>query len=428
VTGELESQQPFILVRVLDRATRPPFLTLFAILQALAVGFVVAGHLATRTDPVPGAGDPETGDFAAFFTGALMVREGRGPDLYDMEAQKSVQDGFLGEGRTQWQPYINPPALAVALAPVTALGYATSFRVFAGVQALFLLGALCYLMGATPGLSRSRLWAVTAILLTMGCLPVALTTFGGQNTGFTLALLAGIFAAVRRRHTTLAGVLLGILTFKPQYTIFLGVVLLVRREMRVVIVAAAVSLLHYAVSATVCGVRWPVDFLTALAIHGPIEMMDNAASHFSLPAAAHRLLPDGAAWLVTAAGGVLVLALVLRGSRRVPTGSARFPAFFGMLVAGTLLLSPHLQYYESGILTLPVLLGVASLLEEGWALPLRARGLLAVGYLSFPAWELSETLGIQPLLVLLLAIFLWTTRQTISLPHPGRGTIFVASG
>ena len=415
MTFEPESSKRFSLARVFDRATRPPFLTLFAGLQALGLCIVIAGHLASTTDPVPQAEDSVTGDFAAFFTGAVMVREGRGAELYDLESQKVVQDTFLGEGRHQWQPYINPPALAMALAPVTVLGYAASFRIFAVAQGLFLLGALCYLIGAIPVLSRSPLWALTAILLTIGYFPVALTTFGGQNTGFTLALLAGIFAAVRKGKVTLAGALLGLLTFKPQYTIMLGLVLLARQEVRVVGVAALVGLLHYGVAALVCGAGWPSEYLAALAAHGHVEMAENALWHFSLPAVAYRVAPEAGVWIVAAGSGAAVIFLILAASRRVPTDSMRFPAFFGLVVAGTLLVSPHLQYYEAGVLALPVLLGVTSVLATGRVPSLGTRILLALGYLSFPVWRLSEAVGFQPLLVLLLVVFvgMWYLANTL---------------
>jgi len=397
-----------LIARALDRVTRPPILTVFALLQACLLGIVVFGHLASRADPAPGNGAPGTGDFAAFFTGAVLVRDGRGADLYDFAAQKAFQDALLGEGRAEWQPYINPPALAMALAPISALGYSASYLVFTGALALILLSALVYLMGATPRLSRSFLTQATTVLLTMGYLPVALTTFGGQNTALTLALLAGTFAAVRRRHTMVAGVLLGLLTFKPQYTILLGLALLLRREWRVVSVAAAVGLLHYAIAAAVCGVQWPVDFWTALAVHGPLEMADNAPWHFSLPAAAQRYLPGRVTWMATGLGIAGVVALVLASSRRMSITSARFPAFFGMLVAGTLLASPHLQYYEAGILALAALLAVESILERGSDPSVPVRVLLAGGYLGFPAWQLSEAVGFQPLLVMLLAVFVWS--------------------
>lgn len=412
-----ESSGGFSFLRVLDRATLPPILTLFAGLQALGLGVVVVGHLATLSDPIPGMEDQVTGDFAAFFTGALMLREGRGSELYDLLAQKEVQESFLGEGLPHWQPYLNPPALALGLAPFTVLGYAASFRLFTFAQGLFLLAALCYLVSAIPVLSRSRVWALTAILLTIGYLPVTLTTFGGQNTGFTLALLAGIFAAVRKGKVTLAGSLLGLLTFKPQYTIMVGLVLLARKEVRVVGVAAVAALLHYAVAALACGAGWPSEYLGALAVHGHAEMGENAPWHFSLPAVAYRVIPDAGVWIVAAGSSAAVLALMLATSRRVPTASVRFSAFYGLLVAGTLLVSPHLQYYEAGVLALPVLLGVTSVLETGRVPCLRARILLALGYLSFPIWRLSEVLGFQPLLVLLLAVFvgMWYLANTAKL-------------
>jgi hypothetical protein len=375
---------------------------------------VAIGYLSTRTDPLTAGGDPGTGDFAAFFTGAVLVREGRGEDLYDFTAQKAVQDAFMGEDLAAWQPYINPPGLAIALAPVTRLGYPASFLVFTGGQFFLLLAALAYLRGGTPRLSRSWLSTATWNLLALCFLPVALTTFGGQNTTLSFSLFAGIFGALRRGKPMLAGLFLGVLTFKPQYTLLLGLVLLARRELRVVSVAAAIGLAHYGIAAAICGIRWPLDFLAALGTHGTLEMAHNAAWHISVPAAIYRLTPEWGGRPATVIVAAIVLSLLLRSGLRLSTGSKRFPAFFGMMVAGTLLASPHVQYYEAGLFLLPALFGLETLLDQGRIPSLRIRCLLALGYVGFPAWRLSEPLGFQPLLAALLASFLWLRKLALA--------------
>jgi hypothetical protein len=402
-----------LLGRVLDRVTRPPVLTVFAILQALLLAILVAGHMASRTDPTLTPEEPGTGDFGAFFTGAAMVRNGQGADLYDFEAQRAVQDASLGGGRSYWQPYLNPPGLAISLAPATGLGYVASFRLFAGSLFLVLLASLLYLDRATPHLGRSRWATVTALLLTLAYLPVALTTFGGQNTALTLALLCGIYAATRLRHPMVAGVLLGLLTYKPQFVLVVGLVFLLQRQLTTVAVAALVGILHYALGAAVCGIGWPLEYMAALAEHGPREMAQNGVWHFSISAVAGRWVSGWVGRAVTLAGVLLTVGLLAGAARNLPFESPRYPAFFGMVVASTMLLAPHLQYYEVGLLALPVWLGLETLLSGGAGPSVGLRVVLAAGYFTYPLWKLSETLPVQPFFFLLLAVFLWSRHLVI---------------
>jgi hypothetical protein len=415
--GEASSMTGSLLGRVLDRVTRPPVLTVFAILQAVLLAILVAGHMASRTDPAVTPEEPGTGDFAAFFTGAAMVRSGQGADLYDFGAQRAVQDARLGEGRGYWQHYLNPPALALSLAPTTGLGYVASFRLFAGVLFFLLLASLLYLDRATPHLGRSRRSTLTAVLLTLAYLPVALTTFGGQNTALTLALLCGIYAATRLRHPVVAGVLLGLLTYKPQFVLVVGLVFLLQRQFTTVAVAAFVGLLHYALGALVCGFGWPVEYMAALAEHGPIEMAENGVWHFSIPAVVGRWASGWVGRAVTIAGILAVLGLLAGAARNLSVQSGRYPAFFGMVVAGTMLLAPHLQFYEVGILALPVWLGLETLLSGGPGPSVGLRVLLAAGYFTYPLWKLSEALPVQPFLLLLLAVFLWSRHLVVTSPR-----------
>jgi hypothetical protein len=403
-----------LLGRVLDRVTRPPVLTVFAILQALLLAILVAGHMASRTDPTETPEEPGTGDFGAFFTGAAMVKNGQGPDLYDFDAQRKVQDARLGEGRDYWQPYLNPPGLAVLLAPATGLGYVASFRLFAGSLFLVLLASLLYLSRATPHLGRSPVATVTALLLTLAYLPVALTTFGGQNTALTLALLCGIYAAARLRHPALAGVLLGLLTYKPQFVLVVGLVFLLQKQFTTLAVAALVGVLHYALGAAVCGFNWPLEYMAALAEHGPREMAENGVWHFSISAVVGRWAYGWVGRIISLAGILLTLGLLAGAARNLPLESPRYPAFFGMVVASTMLLAPHLQYYEVGLLALPVWLGLETLLAEGIGPPVGLRVTLAAGYFTFPLWKLSEALPVQPFFLLLLAVFLWSRHLAIS--------------
>jgi hypothetical protein len=410
VSGSVQERSA--LVRAFDRATRPPVLTFFSILLATLIGVVVVNHLVTRVDPSVSAEDSVTGDFPAFFTGARLISDGRGSALYDLSAQVAIQRSLFEGGRAFWQPYLNPPALAIGLAPTTRLGYVPSFLIFTVSQFFFLLGSLLYLLTATPNLGCSRRSGLTAILLSLSVLPVTLTTFGGQNTGFTLGLFSGIYAAVRHRHWAVAGLFLGMLTYKPQFALLLGIVMLIGRRYKVLGIASAIGILHYAVAAPICGIDWPADLLRALSTHTPLEMAEIGQRHFSLPTVAGQFLPSWATVWVVLIAGTAVFVMLWGIGRRIPDNSPGYPAYFGMGICAVLFLSPHLLYYEAGLLVLPALLGIETILSVERRPSIGLRFFLTVGYLAYPMWEVAESIQFQPLFLLLLGFFYWMARLT----------------
>jgi hypothetical protein len=233
--------------------------------------------------------------------------------------------------------------------------------------------------------------------------------FGGQNTVLTLLLLAGVFGMLRADRPVAAGVFLGLLSYKPQYAILPGLVVLVRGEWRAVGAAAVVALVHYAVGAVVAGVGWPFDMLAALGRHAPLELATSGTRQFSLATAARHLLPAPLGGGVALVAFMIVVVLVIRGARRIAVDDARFPAFFAFVVASTMAISPHLQYYEAGLLALVAVLALETRLAAGRP-GLGPRLLLAAAYVSFPAYRLGEVIGFQPLILVLAGLLVWTYR------------------
>jgi hypothetical protein len=155
-----------------------------------------------------------------------MLHEGSGADLYSYPAQQEVQARLLGGRSPAFQPYLNPPLLAVLLSPLVPLGYVKAFYAY-DLACVLLLGAgLTALVRSLPLVRTQEHGALLLVLLVASFQPMIETTFGGQNTPITFALLAGMTLAVRSRSTTAAAVLLGLLTFKPQYAFGVGLALL----------------------------------------------------------------------------------------------------------------------------------------------------------------------------------------------------------
>ena len=417
-------RRPNEILRAWDRVTRPPWLTFFAILNLSLSLIIGVRHHRAVEGPLGPAGYIASGDFMAFYTGAMFVKEGRGQELYDLATQRAYQLELTGPPNTQWQPYINPPLLAVALTPLASLPYRYAYWTFAVLTVLAFIGSVVLLKPKLPHLARDRLTWFTTLALTASWLPLFRSMAGGQNSLFTIFLLVGLYAAWRDNRMILTGVTLGLLSYKPQFGLLLGVVFLVR-GMRVALAAAgATAAAHYALGAVFMGTDWPLRLLDTLRVHRTLEQQI-IANHFSILPTAGYSLPGPFALWVAAIGVASVAILCVWQARRIGPTDDRFPVLYGLLICGTLLVSPHLQHYDVAILAIPTLLTVDYLLSQGRRPSLILRLLLALGFLFYPIYRIGASSGFQPLFLWLIAVFIWdwtllVSRQSAKEPEEGQ--------
>jgi hypothetical protein len=391
---------------LLDRATSRPVLTIFAVLHALALGVVSARYLLSLEGPVGPGGDVVLGDFVAFFTGATMIYRGQGASLYDLALQRRIQTGIVGRQLSYWQPYHNPPALALLLAGLAGLPCVRAFYLFVAAMVAAMVGTVVLLRRALPALCHRRgAWVLMALLIG-SYYPVIRTMVGGQNTVLSLLLFAGLYAGLVHRRPLAAGACLGLLSYKPQFTTLAAVALAARGELRALLAAAACVAGHYLAGALACGWTWPARVLDLFVEVRPLEWARNLRTHFSLWPFLLNILPDGPALAATIAASLAVVGYVIVLARRHRVGDPAFPLLWGLVITGTLLVSPHLQYYDAGLLVLPALLALEHLGQRG-AASVRARALLGLGYAGTPALGLVGTLPLQPLFLVLVALFFW---------------------
>jgi alpha-1,2-mannosyltransferase len=396
------------LRRVLDLVTRPPVLSAFAWLQAGAMLLMATHYLSTLSGPTDGSDRVITGDYPAFYTGAHLLHTGRGAELYDLQAQRSAQAALIGRPLASWQPYAYPPLLALALSPSAGLGYLAAFYLHAALMVAALLFLFWRLRPWLSGLCGTpRAWATTWLLIASWH-PVTRTAIGGQNTVLSLALLAGFGAWIETGRPVLAGLCLGLLSYKPQLLPLLALCALLRRQRLALAIAAATALGHYLLGALFCGSSWPLAWLRMLVDYRRLEWASNRYNHVSLWALASQLLPSAWAPICAGAATLAVIALVARGALD-PNRS--WSAVFGLAVAGTALASPHMQYYDAALLLLPVLLGLDAQRRAGRYPKLRLRLLLACGYVGYPLYLYGARLGVQPWCVANLLVFVWLVAQ-----------------
>jgi alpha-1,2-mannosyltransferase len=151
-------------------------------------------------------------DHLAFFHAARLIGEGRQAELYDYVhlSEEGYQKSIIGWPWGGFEAYRNPPFYALLYLPTTGLSYYTSFLIWTALSFALLALSVVLLRPARP--LRAFLWAV-------GFYPVFAAISFGQNTLISLAIFAGVYRLLESDRRFTAGLVAGLLWFKPQLLI-----------------------------------------------------------------------------------------------------------------------------------------------------------------------------------------------------------------
>ena len=178
-------------------------------------------------------------DFLSFYTGALLLSQGHGDSLYDLQLQESTQQSLLSaeatdrlheQVRAQALPFLNPPFVALMFLPLTHLNLPQAYTVWLVANVGF-LGALVALLT-----SSFRYWSrgehLVAGLTALTFLPAYFAVWQGQISTLLALTVALAWLAFRRGHDGAGGFALALLLAKPQYCVLAFLWLLWRSRWR----------------------------------------------------------------------------------------------------------------------------------------------------------------------------------------------------
>ncbi|HEY0282319.1 MAG TPA: glycosyltransferase family 87 protein, partial [Rhizomicrobium sp.] len=188
-----------------------------------------------------GQGRPLVVDFLAVWSAGKLVLGGAALSAYDAQLQHAGEVAVLGhefKGALGW-PY--PPFFLFMAAGLASLGYAWAFAVWAGAT----MAGYAATVGA---IAKSR----TAILFALAAPWTLATLFVGQN-GFLTAALIGLVLLNLKRLPILSGILLGLLTYKPQFGLLFPLALAMGGHWRAFVMACLTALTLIALSNAVFG-------------------------------------------------------------------------------------------------------------------------------------------------------------------------------
>ena len=208
-------------------------LLIYGFLRACVATGVLALDLASHMKPglTNIAGEHFGTDFLQFWTSARLAAAGRPEAAYLVGAPDHIAE----------QATAYPPIVMLLCRPLAGLSYAHALLVWASLG----LGLF------TWSLSRLVGWEI-AVFAAVGTPAAFLNNFLQQDGYYTAALLACGLMLVERRPVP-AGILLGMLCYKPQLGILLLPALIAGGHWRVLLAAAATALLLAAATAILLG-------------------------------------------------------------------------------------------------------------------------------------------------------------------------------
>ena len=354
------------------RAIAPALFNVCFVLSVINVSFFPTAFFAHWWIYDPnGLGIPT--DFVNVWAAGRLVLDGHPALAYDWDIQKQVEVALLGQtfiGHFAW--HYPPPFLFVA-ALLAQLPYPVAFVGWVSASLVPYLAVMRAIVGRPFG------WLLAAAF------PVVLTnTLVGQNGFLTASLIGGVLYLIPLRPV-LAGICLGLLSYKPQYGLLFPLVLIAASQWTVFLTAGIVATAMVLVSWLAFGsdawqalFHWMPMFSQAFLTEGraPWGKMQSIFALVRYAGGSEQL-----AWIFQwiMSGTVAVLLALMWRSR------ISYPLKAAALAAGALLITPYLFLYDLMVLAIAVAFLVRIGLNQGFQrLELPALGLVGALLMFYP--------------------------------------------
>jgi hypothetical protein len=210
-------------------------------------------------------GRPLGTDFSNIYAGGTYVLDGQPGTAFDPPSQHARQQMIFGKD-TPFYGWCYPPFLLFVAAALALMPYAAALAVWQAVTMLLYLGMLWAILRFSPSrpedgniLARDPIWLLIAIAS-----PAVFVNLGHGHNGFLTAALIGTALLVLDRRPVVAGILFGLLSYKPQFGVMIPLVLIATMRWRAFASATATVLALVAISTLAFGVdvwRMMIDAL-----------------------------------------------------------------------------------------------------------------------------------------------------------------------
>jgi hypothetical protein len=361
----------------------------------------VAGWIALSDGLVDRNGKPIGTDFSNVYAAGVLTLQGKAADAYDPPLQHAMERAVFDGRDVPFFGWHYPPFFFAIAAITAALPYA-------GGLALWVVSSLlAYLVAMRAILPRPE------TLLVAAAFPAVFVNIGhGQNAFFTAALLGGALLLMERGWPWMAGVLIGLLAYKPQFGVLIPVALVAGARWPTIAAAGATVLALVAISFAVLGSDVWHAFFQSMNFTQTVVLEQGGTGWEKIQSAFSAARHWGAD-IRSAYAMQTVLALTLAaGLAWLWHSDTSFELKASALASASLLATPYVLDYDLVVLAVAIIFFVrhglacgfrdyeVSVLAAAWMVPLLSRSV--AGLTTVP-------LG----LIVLIALFALTLRRAL---------------
>ncbi len=360
----------------------------------------IAGWIAVSDGLIDRNGKPLGTDFSNVYAAGSLTWQGRPAEAYQPALQHAEEQAVFGGREVPFYGWLYPPFFFTVAFLVASLPYAWGLAIW--LAASF----AAYLAAMRAILPRPE------TLLIAAAFPAVFINIGhGQNGFLTAALLGGALHWLDRRPW-LAGVLIGLLAYKPQFGVLIPVALFAGGRWSTIGAAVATIAALLAVSfVTLGGGVWHA-FADSMTFTQTVVLEQGGIGWEKIQSVFSAMRMWGAG-VHLAYAIQIALALMLAASLAwLWQSNAEFELKASALATASLLATPYVLDYDLVALAVGIVFFVRhglsrgfrtfeiSLLAAAWIVPLLSRGV-------------AGAIGIPLGLVVLLAFYVFTLRRAL---------------
>lgn len=378
-----------------DARMRGYSLILLAICTLALVGWIAASDgLIDRNSKPIGT------DFSNVYAAGTLIWQGRPAEAYEPARQHAAEKAVFGGREVPFYGWLYPPFFFVVAFLVASLPYAWGLAIWLAASFAAYLAAMRAIVPRPETLLIAA--AFPAVFINIG---------HGQNGFLTAALLGGALHWLDRRPW-LAGVLIGLLAYKPQFGVLIPVALLAGGRWNTIGAAAATVAALVAVSfVTLGGGVWHA-FADSMTFTQTVVLEQGGIGWEKIQSAFSAMRMWGAG-VHSAYAIQIALALMLAASLAwLWQSNALFELKASALATASLLATPYVLDYDLVVLAVAIVFFVRhgmnrgfhdyeiSLLAAAWVMPLLSRAIAGVS-------------GIPLGLLVLLALYAFIVQRAV---------------
>ncbi len=367
------------------------------ILLGLSVA-VFAGWIAASDGLIDRNGQPIGTDFSNVYAAGALTWQGRSAEAYSPPLQHAAEKAVFDGREVPFYGWHYPPFFLAIAVIVAAVPYAWGLAIW------LIASFAAYLAAIRAILPRPETW------LAASAFPAVFVNVGhGQNGFLTTALLGGALHWLDRRPA-LAGVLIGLLAYKPQFGVLIPIALIAGGRWRTVAAAAMTVAVLIAVSFfTLGGGIWHA-FMDSMNFTQTVVLEQGGTGWQKIQSIFSAVRAWGASVPLAYAMQAALLATLAASMAWLWHSDAAFELKAAALAVGSLLATPYVLDYDLVVLAVAIAFLARyglnhgfrsfeiSLLAAAWIAPLLSRSI--AGLTTIP-------LG----LIVMLALYAFVLRR-----------------